>query len=131
MREEKYRITLEKAQADGNYQTLKTLETKGFLMMADHGGGKGMEGICMNLCEKDIALMIAHYPIVRHVCVSLAPVFAPADKVLASKDDAEQIDAEAMLTNIPGAEKPAQEKPAPERPAGMMEKIRNALRREG
>ena len=80
----------------------------------------------MNLCDKDIALMIAHYPIVRHVCVSLAPVFALADKVLANENDAEQIDAEAMLTNIPGAEKPAQEKPA-----GMMEKIRNALRRKG
>lgn len=125
MSEEKYRITLEKAQADGNYQAFKTLETKGFLLMADHGGGKG-EGICMNLCDKDIALMIAHYPIVRHVCVSLAPVFALADKVLANENDAEQIDAEAMLTNIPGAEKPAQEKPA-----GMMEKIRNALRRKG
>ena len=125
MSEEKYRITLEKAQVDGNYQAFKTLETKGFLLMADHGGGEGMEGICMNLSNKDIALMIAHYPIVRHVCVSLAPVFALADKVLANKDDAEQIDAEAMLTNILGAEKPAQEKPA-----RMMEKIRNKLRRK-
>lgn len=126
MSEERYRITLEKAQADGNYQAFKTLETKGFLIMADQGGGEGMEGICMNLCDKDIALMIAHYPIVRHVCVSLAPVFALADKVLANKDDAGQIDAEAMLANIPGAEIPRRKKPA-----GMMEKIRNALRRKG
>ena len=126
MNEEKYRITLEKAQADGSYQEFKTLETKGFLLMADRGGGEGMDGITMNLCDKDIALMIAHYPIVRHVCVSLAPVFALADKVLAGKDDAAQIDAEAMLCTVPGAATKKTEEP----PAGIMEKIRNALRRK-
>ena len=126
MNEEKYRITLEKAQEGGNYQAFKTLETKGFLMMADRGGGEGMDGICMNLCDKDIALMIAHYPIVRHVCISLAPVIALADKVLGNKNDAEQIDAEAMLCTVPGATAEKTEKP----PAGIMEKIRNALRRK-
>ena len=132
MNGDKYRIQVEEMAPDGSWYPITDIETKGYLLMADKDNGEGMDAFCMGLNNVQIMTMVIHFPLLRKLILRMYGTIAQADQILSGKEKFEIkalgqcTDAEAMLANIPGAEKPAQEKPA-----GMMEKIRNALRRKG
>ena len=129
---DKYKIHVDEMAPDGSWHPITDVETKGYLLMADKDNGEGMDAFCMGLNNVQIMTMVIHFPLLRKLILRMYGTIAQADQILSGKEKFEIkalgqcTDAEAMLANIPGAEKPAQEKPA-----GMMEKIRNALRRKG
>ena len=108
---DKYKIHVDEMAPDGSWHPITDMETQGYLLMADKDNGAGMDAFCMGLDNAELMTMVIHYPLLRKLILHMYGTIAQA---------------EAMLANIRGAEKPAQEKPA-----GMMEKIRNALRRKG
>lgn len=55
-KDEKYRITWEKQQPDGTWETQEPIETEGFLLMADKNGD-GMTCLLMNLSAVELMLM--------------------------------------------------------------------------
>lgn len=132
MNGDKYRIQVYEMTPDGSWQPIADMETQGYLLMAYKESGAGMDAFCMGLDNAQIMTMVIHWPLLRKLILHMYGTIVHADQILSGKEKIEikalgqYTDAEAMLANIPGAEKPAQEKPA-----GMMEKIRNALRRKG
>lgn len=132
MNGDKYRIQVDEMAPDGSWHPITDMETQGYLLMADKDSGAGMDAFCMGLDNVQIMTMVIHYPLLRKLILHMYGTIVRADQMLSGKEKikikslVQYTDAEAMLANIPGAEKPTQEKPA-----GMMEKIRNALRRKG
>lgn len=128
---DKYKIHVDEMAPDGSWHQIADMETQGYLLMADKDNGAGMDAFCMGLDNVQIMTMVIHYPLLRKLILHMYGVIAQADQMLSGKEKLEiktlgqYTDAEAMLANIPGVETPA-----PEKPAGMMEKIRNALRRK-
>lgn len=129
---DKYKIHVDEMAPDGSWRPITDMETQGYLLMADKDNGAGMYASCMGLDTVQIMTLVIHYPLLRKLILHMYGTIAQADQRLSGKGKFEiktlgqYTDAEAMLANIHGAEKPAQEKPT-----GMMEKIRNALRRKG
>lgn len=97
---EKYRITWEEQQQDGTWEKHDPIETQAFALLADSGGGQGVNGIFMNISNKYLALMIAHIPILRKTVADFLQPILLANKLLGEqqKGEDELIDAEALLT---------------------------------
>lgn len=106
--DEKYRITWEKQQQDGTWEKHDPIETQSFALLADKGGGIGVDAILMNISNKDLALMIVHVPPLRETVVEFLPPILLAYKLLgeqqkgeeADGDPGEEIDVEKLLTFV-------------------------------
>ena len=115
---DKYRIQVHEMAPDGSWHQITDMETQGYLLMADKDNGAGMDAFCMGLDNAGLMTMVIHYPLLRKLILRMYGTILQADQMLSGKEKFEiktlgqYTDAEAMLANIPGAEKPAQEKPA-------------------
>lgn len=101
-KDEKYRITWEEQRQDGTWEKQDSIETQAFALLADVGGGHGVNGTFMNISNKDLAMMIAHIPILRETVAEFLPPILLASKLLdkQQKGEDELIDAEALLARV-------------------------------
>lgn len=130
---EKYRITWEEQRQDGTWEKHDSIETQAFALLADHGGGQGVNAYFMNISNKDLALMIAHTPILRETVVEFLPQIMIASKLLdkLQKGEDELIDAEALLTRVESRAdgKNADSAVMDENPRGLMERLRKKFKK--
>lgn len=107
-KDEKYRITWEVQQKDGTWEKHDPIETQAFALLADSGGGQGVNGIFMNISKADLALMFTHIPILRETVADFLPPILLASMLLgeqqkgeeADGDPGEEIDVEKLLTCV-------------------------------
>lgn len=132
-KDEKYRITWEVQQKDGTWEGQKTIETQFFALLADEGGGIGVNAVFMNISKKDLALMITHVPLLRETVAEFLPPILLANKLLdkQQKGEDELIDAEALLTRMESRMdgKNANTAVMDENPQGLMERLRKRFKK--
>ena len=130
---EKYRITWEEQRQDGTWEKHDPIETQSFALLADEGGGIGVNSFFMNISNKDLALMIVHIPILRETVVEFLPPILMASKLLdkQQKGEDELIDAEALLARMESRAdgKNADTAVMDEKQRGLMEWLRKKFKK--